>query len=75
VSWSRQENSDHEALRRGFVTITPIHLDVTHHEALEQLREWEALIENGRRRGLSRLSGSSGSFRSTRTTRATKQTR
>jgi hypothetical protein len=48
-------------LRRGFVTLTPIHLDVTHHAAMEQLREWEALIENGRKKGLSRLSGSFGS--------------
>jgi 5'-nucleotidase len=69
ISWSRQKNSDHEMLRRGFVTLTPIHLDVTHHEAMEQLREWEALIER-RRNG-----GFSGSFRSTRKTRATKRTR
>ncbi len=72
VSWSRQENSDHEALRRGFVTITPIHLDVTHHEALEQLREWEALIEGGRKSGFSGLSRLSGSFRGTKKTRQTK---
>jgi 5'-nucleotidase len=72
VSWSRQENSDHEALRRGFVTITPIHLDVTHHEALEQLRDWEALIGNKRVRGSSGLSRLSGSFRATKKTRQTK---
>jgi 5'-nucleotidase len=71
VSWSRQSDSDHELLRRGFVTLTPIHLDVTHHEAMEQLREWEALIANGRKRGFSGLSRLSGSFGSTRKTRAT----
>ncbi len=72
VSWSRQENSDHEALRRGFVTITPIHLDVTHHEAIEQLREWEALIEGGRKGSFSGLSRLSGFFRGTPKTRQTK---
>lgn len=72
VSWSRQKNSDHEMLRRGFVTLTPIHLDVTYHEAMEQLREWEALIERGRKSGFSGLSSLSGSFRSTKKTRKTK---
>jgi 5'-nucleotidase len=75
ISWSRKGNSDHEMLRRGFVTITPIHLDVTHHEAMEQLREWEALIEGGRKSSFARLSRLSGSSRSIRKTRATKQAR
>ena len=75
VSWSRQKHSDHEMLRRGFVTLTPIHLDITNHEAMEQLREWEALIAGGRKNGFSGLSRLSGSFRTTRKTRATKQTR
>jgi 5'-nucleotidase len=48
VSWSRQADSDHVLLRRGYVTITPIHLDVTHYAALEQLRHWEPALENGR---------------------------
>lgn len=48
VSWSRQKDSDHELLRRGFVTLTPIHLDVTHHEALEQLRGWEFFLTRRR---------------------------
>ena len=49
VAWNRQTNSDHEAIRRGMVSITPIHLDITHYGALEQLRSWEAMLE-GRRR-------------------------
>lgn len=72
ISWSRKDQSDHDMLRRGFVTITPIHLDVTHHEAMEQLREWEGLIERGRERGFSGSSSLSGSFRSTKQTRRTK---
>jgi len=72
ISWSRKDKSDHDMLKRGFVTITPIHLDVTHHEAMERLREWEALIEGGRNGGFSGLSRLSGSFHSTKQTRRTK---
>src|SRR2546430_16977422 len=50
VTWSRRKDSDYEALRRGMVSITPIHLDVTHYAALEQLRGWETLIERGRKK-------------------------
>jgi len=72
ISWSRKDQSDHDMLTRGFVTITPIHLDVTHHAALEQLREWEGLIERGRNSGFSGSSRLSGSFRAIKTTRQTK---
>ncbi len=72
ISWSRKDQSDHDMLTRGFVTITPIHLDVTHHAALEQLREWEGLLEGGRNSGFSGLSRLSSSFRSTKQTRQTK---
>jgi 5'-nucleotidase len=44
VSWDRSRGSDHEAVRRGMVSITPIHLDTTHHAVLEQFRPWEPLI-------------------------------
>src|SRR5881296_4133043 len=50
VTLDRGKDSDHEALRRGMVSITPIHLDVTHYAALEQLRGWETLIERGRKK-------------------------
>jgi len=49
VAWGRRRNTDHSALRRGMVSITPIHLDLTHHEAIEHLRGWEALIDATRR--------------------------
>lgn len=44
VSWERREGSDHEALRRGMVSITPLHLDLTHHAVLDQLRQWEPAL-------------------------------
>jgi 5'-nucleotidase len=48
MSWERQRDSDHDAVRRGMVSITPLHLDITHHEVLEQLRCWETALTNGR---------------------------
>lgn len=48
VAWQRRKDSDYEALRRGKVSMTPIHLDVTHYAVIDQLREWEPLIENRR---------------------------
>jgi len=44
VSWDRSKGSDHEAVRRGLVSITPIHLDTTNHTVLDRFRPWEALI-------------------------------
>jgi 5'-nucleotidase len=51
VSWERRKDSDHEAVRRGFVSVTPIHLDVTNYGMLEQFRSWEAMLEHPRSRG------------------------
>jgi 5'-nucleotidase len=48
VSWDRSKGSDHEAISQGFVSITPIHLDTTHHAVLEQFRPWETLIASNR---------------------------
>lgn len=54
VSWERHPPSDHEALRQGMVSITPLHIDVTHYQALEQLRSWEDVFnKTGSRRGAS----------------------
>lgn len=44
VSWERRKDADHEAVRRGFVSVTPIHLDITNYGALEQLRQWEPML-------------------------------
>jgi len=47
VSWSRSKDADHEALEEGRVSITPIHLDITHYGALDRFRSWEPLIQRG----------------------------
>src|SRR5512146_54599 len=54
VSWSRSKDADHEAIEEGAVSLTPIHLDSTHHGAMDHLRTWEPEI-----RGRSRRSGPS----------------
>ncbi|MEK6618218.1 MAG: 5'/3'-nucleotidase SurE [Nitrospirota bacterium] len=69
VSWDRRKDSDHEAVRRGMVSITPIHLDVTHYAVLEQLRSWEAMIEDRRK---PRLSGAHSRQTNKRTSRDAK---
>lgn len=51
VAWSRREDSDHEAIRRGLVSVTPLHLDMTHYALLDQLRSWEPQLTGGRRAG------------------------
>jgi 5'-nucleotidase len=52
VSWDRRKDSDHEAVRLGQVSVTPLHLDITHYAALDQLRSWEAILDG--RAGLRR---------------------
>ncbi len=44
VAWGTRPNSDHVALQRGLVSVTPIHLDLTHHEVMPRLKGWEALL-------------------------------
>jgi 5'-nucleotidase len=56
VSWERRKDSDYEAVRRGMVSITPIHLDMTHYEAMAALRKWEALLKGGKAFGTKRRS-------------------
>jgi 5'-nucleotidase len=44
VTWERQKDSDHEAIRRKIVSVTPLHLDLTHYAVLEQFRNWEPIL-------------------------------
>lgn len=63
VSWSRSKDADHEAVEEGLVSITPIHLDITHYGVLDRFRSWEPLVQRGgdaRQRRI-RLSGPRGS--------------
>lgn len=57
VSWERRKDADHEAVRRGLVSVTPIHLDVTNYGVLEELCRWEPILQKGGRAGRAALDG------------------
>jgi 5'-nucleotidase len=40
ISWTGEEDSDFRAIDEGFVSITPLHLDLTHHSLLQDGRTW-----------------------------------
>lgn len=37
-TWHEGEGTDFEAIQAGFISITPLHLDLTHHESIPRLR-------------------------------------
>ena len=40
ISWARKEPSDHNAVAKNMVSVTPLHLDLTDYEALNSLKNW-----------------------------------
>ena len=40
VSWTGAKDSDFTAVREGYVSVTPLHLDLTNHKLLEEIRGW-----------------------------------
>ena len=43
-TWHRGEGTDFEAVQDGFVSITPLHLDLTHHDSIPRLKPLEELL-------------------------------
>jgi 5'-nucleotidase len=42
VHWSGGEDTDEQAVRRGYISVTPIQLDLTNHDGLEYLeQQWQ----------------------------------
>lgn len=41
VSWQTMENTDIQAIVEGYVSVTPLHIDLTNHQALDYLKENE----------------------------------
>ena len=39
--------TDFDAVRRGYVSITPIHVDLTRYQALEKVAGWVATLDTG----------------------------
>src|SRR5256885_3417612 len=42
--WSEDEASDIAAVNRGMASVTPLHLDLTHHGALQRMAEWDGAL-------------------------------
>ncbi len=40
VSWTVAEDSDFTAIREGYVSVTPLHFDLTNYKLLEEIRGW-----------------------------------
>jgi 5'-nucleotidase len=40
ASWSGAEDSDFQAIADGYVSVTPLHLDLTNYKLLEEIRAW-----------------------------------
>jgi 5'-nucleotidase len=40
VSWTVGEDSDFTAVREGYISVTPLHLDLTNYKLLKEIRGW-----------------------------------
>jgi 5'-nucleotidase len=40
IAWSGEESSDFRAIQDGYISVTPLHLDLTHHEVLATAENW-----------------------------------
>jgi 5'-nucleotidase len=40
VSWRGPEDSDFQAVEDGYVSVTPLHLDLTNYKLLKEIRAW-----------------------------------
>jgi 5'-nucleotidase len=45
TSWKGGEDSDFRAIAEGFVSVTPLHLDLTNYKLLEEIRGWNLDLE------------------------------
>jgi 5'-nucleotidase len=40
ITWTGDEDTDHAAVAAGYISITPLQLDLTNHQLLETVRDW-----------------------------------
>lgn len=45
ITWSGDEDTDHAAVQAGYVSVTPLQLDLTDHDSLELVRGWAFALE------------------------------
>lgn len=44
VHWRGSDDSDFQAVRDGYVSVTPLHLDLTNYRLLEEIRGWDLAL-------------------------------
>lgn len=44
LSWSGREDSDFQAVEDGFISVTPLHVDITNYRLLETVRGWDLRV-------------------------------
>ena len=44
ANWTGTDDSDFQAVRDGFVSVTPLHLDLTNYQLLEEIRGWDLAL-------------------------------
>jgi 5'-nucleotidase len=40
ITWSGEQDSDFRAIEEGFISVTPLHLDLTHFDVLQEAATW-----------------------------------
>jgi 5'/3'-nucleotidase len=56
-SWTRKNPSDHDAVERNMVSVTPLHLDLTDYLALNTLQNWEKSFSKGKSNSIAAARG------------------
>lgn len=41
IDWTGPEDSDFRAVQEGYISVTPLHLDLTNYQLIEEIRGWE----------------------------------
>jgi 5'-nucleotidase len=41
ITWTGRSDADHEAVKQGYVSITPLHMDLTNYPLLDTVRGWQ----------------------------------
>lgn len=45
ITWTGETDTDHAVVREGYVSITPLQLDITNHALLDTVRDWALDLE------------------------------
>jgi 5'-nucleotidase len=43
-TWTGGEDADYKAVEEGFISVTPLHLDLTNYTILEEIRRWDLAL-------------------------------